>query len=29
VTAEIDYLLGRRFGRRAQRAFLEDLAMRR
>lgn len=29
VTAEIDYLLGRRFGPRARRAFLEDLAARR
>ena len=29
VTAEIDYLLGRRFGPRAQHAFLEDLAARR
>lgn len=29
VTAEIDYLLGRRFGVRARRAFLEDLAARR
>ena len=29
VTAEIDYLLGRRFGALAQRAFLEDLAARR
>ena len=29
VTAEIDYLLGRRFGARAQRAFLRDLADRR
>ncbi len=26
VTAEIDYLLGRRFGPPARRAFLEDLA---
>lgn len=26
VTAEVDYLLGRRFGARARRAFLEDLA---
>ena len=26
TTAEIDYLLGRRFGREAQRAFLADLA---
>ncbi len=26
VTAEIDYLLGRRFGRAARRAFLADLA---
>ena len=29
VTAEIDYLLGRRFGPRARRAFIEDLASRR
>ena len=29
VTAEIDYLLGKRFGRPARRAFLEDLATRR
>ena len=29
VTAEIDYLLGARFGAAAQRAFLEDLARRR
>lgn len=29
VTAEIDYLLGRRFGAPARRAFLEDLAARR
>ncbi|MGI8411252.1 MAG: PIN domain-containing protein [Solirubrobacteraceae bacterium] len=29
VTAEIDYLLGQRFGPPAQRAFLEDLAARR
>lgn len=29
VTAEIDYMLGQRFGRPAQRAFLEDLAARR
>lgn len=29
VTAEIDYLLGRRFGPAARRAFLEDLAARR
>jgi uncharacterized protein len=29
VTAEIDYLLERRFGAAAQRAFLEDLAARR
>jgi uncharacterized protein len=29
VTAEIDYLLGRRFGSPARRAFLEDLAARR
>ena len=29
VTAEIDYLLGQRFGAPAQRAFLEDLAARR
>jgi uncharacterized protein len=29
VTAEIDYLLGRRFGSRARRAFLDDLAARR
>lgn len=29
VTAEIDYLLGKRFGRPARRAFLEDLAARR
>jgi uncharacterized protein len=29
VTAEIDYLLGRRFGPPARRAFLEDLAARR
>ncbi len=29
VTAEIDYLLGRRFGASARRAFLEDLAARR
>lgn len=29
VTAEIDYLLGRRFGARARRAFLEDLRARR
>ena len=29
VTAEIDYLLGQRFGARAQRAFLEDLRARR
>jgi predicted nucleic acid-binding protein len=27
VTAEVDYLLGRRVGRAAQRAFLADLAM--
>ena len=26
VTAEVDYLLGRRLGRRARVAFLEDLA---
>jgi uncharacterized protein len=26
VTAEIDYLLGKRFGARARRAFLEDVA---
>jgi hypothetical protein len=29
VTAEIDYMLGQRLGRPAQRAFLEDLAARR
>jgi len=29
VTAEIDYLLGRRFGAAARRAFMEDLAARR
>jgi uncharacterized protein len=29
VTAEIDYLLGRRFGSAARRAFLDDLAARR
>lgn len=29
VTAEVDYLLGQRFGPPAQRAFLEDLAARR
>jgi len=29
VTAEVDYLLGRRFGPPARRAFLEDLATRR
>ena len=29
VAAEIDYLLGRRFGPRARRAFIEDLASRR
>jgi uncharacterized protein len=29
VTAEVDYLLGRRFGSAARRAFLEDLAARR
>jgi predicted nucleic acid-binding protein len=29
VTAEIDYLLDRRFGPRARRAFIEDLAARR
>lgn len=29
VTAEIDYLLGQRFGAPARRAFLEDLAARR
>jgi hypothetical protein len=29
VTAEVDYLLGQRLGRRAQHAFLEDLAARR
>jgi uncharacterized protein len=29
VTAEVDYLLGRRFGPPARRAFLEDLAARR
>lgn len=29
VTAEVDYLLGRRLGQRARRAFLEDLAARR
>jgi uncharacterized protein len=29
VTAEVDYLLGRRFGSPARRAFLEDLAARR
>lgn len=29
VTAEVDYLLGRRFGPRARRAFVEDLAARR
>ena len=29
VTAEIDYLLGQRFGSPGQRAFLEDLAARR
>ncbi|HUJ33670.1 MAG TPA: hypothetical protein VLW51_00565 [Solirubrobacteraceae bacterium] len=29
VTAEIDYLLGQRFGPRARRAFLEDLRARR
>ena len=29
VTAEIDYLLGRRFGPPARRAFVEDLAARR
>ena len=29
VTAEIDYLLGRRFGARARRAFLDDLRARR
>lgn len=29
MTAEIDYLLGRRLGPRARRAFLEDLAARR
>ncbi len=29
VTAEIDYLLGQRFGPRARRAFLEDLSARR
>jgi predicted nucleic acid-binding protein len=28
VTAEIDYLLGRRFGSPARRAFLDDLAAR-
>ena len=27
VTAEVDYLLGRRLGRRARLAFLDDLAM--
>lgn len=29
VTAEVDYLLGRRFGPAARRAFMEDLAARR
>jgi predicted nucleic acid-binding protein len=29
VTAEVDYMLGERFGRAGQRAFLEDLAARR
>jgi predicted nucleic acid-binding protein len=29
VTAEVDYMLGQRFGRPAQRAFLDDLAARR
>jgi predicted nucleic acid-binding protein len=29
VTAEVDYLLGQRFGASARRAFLEDLAARR
>jgi uncharacterized protein len=29
VTAEVDYLLGQRFGARARRAFLEDLRARR
>jgi predicted nucleic acid-binding protein len=29
VTAEVDYMLGRRFGPAARRAFLEDLAARR
>jgi predicted nucleic acid-binding protein len=29
VTAEIDYLLGQRFGPAARRAFLDDLAARR
>lgn len=29
VTAEVDYMLGRRFGPPARRAFLEDLAARR
>jgi uncharacterized protein len=29
VTAEVDYMLGRRFGSAARRAFLEDLAARR
>lgn len=29
VTAEVDYLLGTRFGRAARQAFLEDLAARR
>jgi hypothetical protein len=29
VTAEVDYLLGQRFGARARRAFLEDLRSRR
>ena len=29
VTAEVDYLLGQRFGAAARRAFLEDLAARR
>jgi uncharacterized protein len=29
VTTEVDYLLGRRFGPRARRAFMDDLAARR
>jgi hypothetical protein len=29
VTAEVDYLLGKRFGSAARRAFLSDLAARR